>query len=474
MKFKFDIGRGDFARAVVWVYDRTDGGNVTTRFNGQTTDRTGTISWADPAGEYKARIIVYYTLDVVPPAGQDVWISNLPCSEDGIFEETVIVRSAETPDRHGGTEYKKTVSVTTTGGDLARWMEREKETIGGRQLRNVVLPGTHDSGSFDPKLGGATQTQDLTIGQQLKYGVRVLDFRVARARKGKDGLVAGRDYLHHNGYMQPSMNLEIAMQEIVDFAETHRGEIVILKLDAGTWCEDVNPLLPTLPSDQRWTRFTVAEAQAFRDYMVSLLRGRSGASLLYDRGTFRSSDRRALGRRTVDEIVASGRTIVVIGDDPSGQAWWSSSDNYWGTWNYVCWISSAGKTLDQRMYGKKVAVSEKVDGIPLDPDTDQKRWPSGDGEAPGFVETCGAVHRRRLACIASGDRRGDSLVDFGPNFATLDIVSAATVVAQQSIDWMIGWESDSATKGALNVVNLDFFTRAPFVPRVIRFNRARP
>ena len=67
--------------------------------------------------------------------------------------------------------------------DGATWMAQLFSTIGGQQLSNICLPGTHDSGMSQVSnasvgaYAGNTQTQTLTIEQQLLQGIRYIDCR---------------------------------------------------------------------------------------------------------------------------------------------------------------------------------------------------------------------------------------------------------------------------------------------------------
>ncbi|CAK7207877.1 hypothetical protein SEUCBS139899_010692 [Sporothrix eucalyptigena] len=78
-----------------------------------------------------------------------------------------------------------------TGQDAANWMNKIKPVIGDRQLRHVVMPGSHDGGmsTIDltlTKVGDEanTQTQGLSHYDQLRVGSRYFDMRFVSVRGG--------------------------------------------------------------------------------------------------------------------------------------------------------------------------------------------------------------------------------------------------------------------------------------------------
>ncbi|KAL4733150.1 hypothetical protein BDV11DRAFT_175970 [Aspergillus similis] len=83
--------------------------------------------------------------------------------------------------------YYTSLSFDTSGPDA--WMSNLQATIGDRQIKHVVMPGSHDSGMdrISTSWFGSspnTQTQGLSIYGQLKVGVRYFDLRVVRLNDG--------------------------------------------------------------------------------------------------------------------------------------------------------------------------------------------------------------------------------------------------------------------------------------------------
>lgn len=69
-----------------------------------------------------------------------------------------------------------------------RWMNELKEEIKDVKMRNLFIPGTHDSGSYkytftENLLTKYAVTQDDDIHHQLMHGIRYLDLRVGHYRK---------------------------------------------------------------------------------------------------------------------------------------------------------------------------------------------------------------------------------------------------------------------------------------------------
>lgn len=129
----------------------------------------------------------------------------------------------------------------------ATWMADMQDQIGGLTLRQVVLPGTHDSGTYaigpnseiapdaedkvqkiEKKLGVVARTivtlwavaQGQNIRQQLESGIRYLDLRVCR-RHGNEM------YIVHSLY---SDNVNAVIDAVKSFVDENPKEIVLLDI----------------------------------------------------------------------------------------------------------------------------------------------------------------------------------------------------------------------------------------------------
>ncbi|XP_054167803.1 PI-PLC X domain-containing protein 1-like [Oppia nitens] len=123
------------------------------------------------------------------------------------------------------------------------WMENNLPIIGDRPLTALVIPGTHDSGSYekyDPKtkdvLKGFVITQDESLYNQLVYGIRYLDLRVGYYNvtdSDVDGGGGGRGgdsdklWIVHDLY-RTDVTLRSALEQIREFLESAPKEIVIV------------------------------------------------------------------------------------------------------------------------------------------------------------------------------------------------------------------------------------------------------
>ncbi|GGZ50054.1 1-phosphatidylinositol phosphodiesterase [Streptomyces inusitatus] len=96
------------------------------------------------------------------------------------------------------------------------WMSRFP---GATLLRNLTIPGTHDSGA---RFGSVWhQCQGMTITQQLNAGIRFLDIRC----RAIDGVFA----IHHGNAFQNAMFGNV-LSECWDFLKANPGETVLMRV----------------------------------------------------------------------------------------------------------------------------------------------------------------------------------------------------------------------------------------------------
>jgi hypothetical protein len=122
----------------------------------------------------------------------------------------------------------------------SRWMNDMKPTLTNRKIKQVFLPGTHDSVSFTEgitldtasfPLNSYSLTQDDTVKSQLEHGIRYLDIRVAYYRpfptsEDKAIMFDSGTFWGVHGFvkMQPITDIFEQVRHFVDDTE----EIVIL------------------------------------------------------------------------------------------------------------------------------------------------------------------------------------------------------------------------------------------------------
>lgn len=120
------------------------------------------------------------------------------------------------------------------------WMGDLRNYIDDKQLTDILIPGTHDSGSFSPLLTTPVRTQDQEFKAQLEGGIRYFDLRItyvtdkANLRKETGLFAANTFYLHHGGSAAPNQQLVPQLNAVKSFLQRHPEEIVILHVRNGT------------------------------------------------------------------------------------------------------------------------------------------------------------------------------------------------------------------------------------------------
>lgn len=155
----------------------------------------------------------------------------------------------------------------------ATWMTDLWLIIYKIPLRKLVIPGTHDSGTapiseenavvandkgiphflskIAPRMLVAwSKTQNLTVEEQLKIGVRFFDFRVS-VENGEDEEVI--PYLSHG---LRGEKLRVALHAINNFCGDHPKELVIIKVKGfpDNKCKDQNWNTPLLRWFERYLK----------------------------------------------------------------------------------------------------------------------------------------------------------------------------------------------------------------------------
>lgn len=104
-----------------------------------------------------------------------------------------------------------------------QWMRYYSEVIGNLTLTEMCLPGTHDSGTYQPDfpLGREwIRTQSLSLRDQLNSGIRALDLRIGQNRPG--------DYIISHDTWRTRYTLSQALKEVTDFIHANSKELVVL------------------------------------------------------------------------------------------------------------------------------------------------------------------------------------------------------------------------------------------------------
>lgn len=123
------------------------------------------------------------------------------------------------------------LSGVTFGGRNDAWMSEMSDIIGDKKLSQIVLPGTHDSGTSG--IGGANgnvaKTQVKTIGEQLSDGIRYFDIRLTE-NAHRDCADPSVWWIHHGE--RDSYRFQDAVTQIKDFVKdpSHKNELIVLDL----------------------------------------------------------------------------------------------------------------------------------------------------------------------------------------------------------------------------------------------------
>jgi hypothetical protein len=132
--------------------------------------------------------------------------------------------------------------------DVKNWMGHVNPFLTHCPLRELIIPGTHDSATygiksdsdFTPKkewpskmlgilkmfpkiVARSCKTQGVSIGDQLSLGIRYIDLRIIRKGENKFATFHGMMY---------SVDLDDILVEIDDFIKLHEKEIIIIDINA--------------------------------------------------------------------------------------------------------------------------------------------------------------------------------------------------------------------------------------------------
>lgn len=96
------------------------------------------------------------------------------------------------------------------------WMKKLPDS---RELNKISIPGTHDTASFYG--GDMTQTQSLSVAEQLNAGIRFLDIRIWH-----DGT---KFHIYH-GIAYQHQDFGQIMKDVTNFLNTNPSEVVLMRV----------------------------------------------------------------------------------------------------------------------------------------------------------------------------------------------------------------------------------------------------
>lgn len=109
--------------------------------------------------------------------------------------------------------------------DPRNWMGALGDKIKHLTPSQIVMVGSHNSGSFTSDMTVFARNQWNNIGEQLRDGVRSLDIRITRSFDDF--------YMHHSGHTSPRQSYIDALHQIRDFLKDNPREVIVLYLSAG-------------------------------------------------------------------------------------------------------------------------------------------------------------------------------------------------------------------------------------------------
>ncbi|MFD8108908.1 hypothetical protein [Streptomyces microflavus] len=185
--------------------------------------------------------------------------------------------------------------IDPAGLDLGRWMSGTAEIIGDRPLNRIIMPGSHNAGSWSitdrsgvcdtasqatlardhPQIAATLSvTQRSSIRQQLEGGSRFLDLRLCKQ--------GGRWYTYHGGplgglfFDDPATGRTGEINEIAAWIRDHPEEIVTIELstsapadDPGANSEAVRLLGRAMGTARMADRNTLSPTSTYRQFMAA-------------------------------------------------------------------------------------------------------------------------------------------------------------------------------------------------------------
>ena len=205
-------------------------GEVTFQLEGSSNRFKLQICWPYKDGECGLKVDWSGTdtnmYGVFPPVLQGDSIGKLGWIHNGSLSLLIIEKGITTfvptylpHDSTSIVSSASTISLPTCG----LWMEHYSSLLGKLTLTEMTLPGTHNSGTYQPvSIVGSlwVKTQELSLAQQLNYGIRCLDLRIGQNSPG--------NYVICHDTWRTRYSLAQALKEVTDFIDSNTKEIIVL------------------------------------------------------------------------------------------------------------------------------------------------------------------------------------------------------------------------------------------------------
>jgi len=119
------------------------------------------------------------------------------------------------------------VDVSSMPKALADWMGELARLDDTVKVRDLVVPGTHDSASYTipgfKPFSAVARTQSLTVADQLRCGARYLDVRFAGSSRD-----SGKTSIWH-GCLEGADARDV-LEDVAEFLDEHKGEFLVLEV----------------------------------------------------------------------------------------------------------------------------------------------------------------------------------------------------------------------------------------------------
>jgi hypothetical protein len=328
-----------------------------------------------------------------------------------------------------------------------------------QKLGHIVIPGTHDSGSFGSMVPTA-QTQDRDLGDQHEGGIRYFDIRVMWVER-KIGFDNKTFYLVHSQETEArTMKFAPQLKKIAEFAEKHPKEIIILAV--------THLVTPNKVMNEK--KELVVEAMPahikgkLRDLITDTLPRR-----IFPYHSHHIASQ-SVSEIEIGSAVDAGQNIIIIsselekevdaiGEDASRFWFWPARDS-WGSWDETQYISE-GHLLADRLWN--MGFRDTLTKLLLRRDEEARRHnpeekPPYNGDTGLNPDKDGHIDLSRRLFV----------LEFG--FSTATVLTSAPDVNKEAIKWMKEWERGvrgpgpsgrgATTRRQINVVAVDYYNRA--------------
>jgi 1-phosphatidylinositol phosphodiesterase len=206
-----------------------DKGEATFELEGTSSSFELQVSWPDGKGEGGLQICWKVDVDLYesfPPGFPGGAVSRLGWIHNGTLALLILEKGVTSivPCRLPGEDsIVPSVAQNLTLPFCGLWMEKYSGLLGKLTLTEITLPGTHNSGTYQPasQIGSVwIKCQALSLEQQLQHGVRVFDLRIGQKSPG--------DYIICHDAWHTRYSLAQALKEVTGFIDKSNKEIVVL------------------------------------------------------------------------------------------------------------------------------------------------------------------------------------------------------------------------------------------------------